>query len=1034
VLPFHRSRGVVAAVASALAVAAALVLVVRLQPVWWQAMWGPAVDPRFEKLVAAVGDERYIEGRLSGGFRYGPLRPVTRGPVEADQNLALLSAAAEFQKLAQDDPKPENLHGWGIAQALMGRRDDSAKTLHAAIEAGTREAAWYSDAAAIHLANAAEGRAEELPIALELATQALSLQPNLAEASFNRALSLERLSLSSAAIEEWQHYLTLEREPTWRQEAESHITALTQKLAPRPSSGLPATLEQLTRLDRPSIERLVDESPGDARVLIEGVYLVEALTAESKSTLVEAAQPLWMAARLEALTGDRLSTQAWMHARTAANRAVLRQGLSEFLAARGLLTSNDMSAARAKFEAADRLLKQAGSPLAAWSTVFAGQSAFNLGETNTALAMLSPASQAAVASGHLAVAGRARYFIGLAQLRLGQHAAVATTEREAATLAQQARDRVIEASARSEVADALWRLALPADAWRERAVVLQISETIQNFPIRHIVTIAASRAAAHESWLSAASAFAAATLENAERWNNVAAQAEARVRLADVLTRQGRPDSALQMLTDADQLLSRLPDSDFADGWRADLEVARGTAALATSPVDALTAADHALAIIQRHESPFRLARAKWLRGKSLSTTDPSRARTEFKEGLRISDAAPTDIDPFGRSLAEERWLSLRDLLALPSASPTLEDGLDEVLAVLLGRASSSVLGLLKSRLQPLDVLLVPVALDQALVIWRITAAHVDMITRPISRAELTRLVMWHAESMENPRSSNWRAPNEQLSQLLLGPATDMVGGRLLLATDSLLSRVAFAALTMPGSNRAVAEVTDLVVLAWLDPRPAVHRVSSSGARALIVGDPETPNEVRSWPPLPAARREAEQVGALYPDASVLIGADATRASFVRALPSADIVHFAGHALGNRTDPSNSRLLLSGPAAEAELTAADVAKLHLRSRVVVLGSCESAVPAKAGEGPIYGLARAFLQAGVKDVVATRWSVDDESAGEFFANVHRLLASGLPPAPAVRRAQLELRGDGRYAHPYYWAGYGVYSATVTGEAR
>ena len=47
--------------------AAALIAVVRVQPTWWQSLWGPAADPMFAKLVDAVGEERYIEARLTGG-------------------------------------------------------------------------------------------------------------------------------------------------------------------------------------------------------------------------------------------------------------------------------------------------------------------------------------------------------------------------------------------------------------------------------------------------------------------------------------------------------------------------------------------------------------------------------------------------------------------------------------------------------------------------------------------------------------------------------------------------------------------------------------------------------------------------------------------------------------------------------------------------------------------------------------------------------------------------------------------------------
>ena len=81
VIPFYKRRSVQAGIGALLATAAALLLVVRLQPAWWQQIaGGDDVDPRFAKLVAAVGEERYIEGRLTGGFKYGPLRSVTRGP------------------------------------------------------------------------------------------------------------------------------------------------------------------------------------------------------------------------------------------------------------------------------------------------------------------------------------------------------------------------------------------------------------------------------------------------------------------------------------------------------------------------------------------------------------------------------------------------------------------------------------------------------------------------------------------------------------------------------------------------------------------------------------------------------------------------------------------------------------------------------------------------------------------------------------------------------------------------------------------
>ncbi len=69
------------------------------------------------KLVAAVGNQRTIEGRLSGGFEHGPLLSATRsGP--AEENLTLLAAAGELQRVAESSPSAEALHAFGVAQLL----------------------------------------------------------------------------------------------------------------------------------------------------------------------------------------------------------------------------------------------------------------------------------------------------------------------------------------------------------------------------------------------------------------------------------------------------------------------------------------------------------------------------------------------------------------------------------------------------------------------------------------------------------------------------------------------------------------------------------------------------------------------------------------------------------------------------------------------------------------------------------------------------------------------------------------------------
>ena len=74
------------------------------------------------------------------------------------------------------------------------------------------------------------------------------------------------------------------------------------------------------------------------------------------------------------------------------------------------------------------------------------------------------------------------------------------------------------------------------------------------------------------------------------------------------------------------------------------------------------------------------------------------------------------------------------------------------------------------------------------------------------------------------------------------------------------------------------------------------------------------------------------------------------------------------------------------------------------------------------------LARAFLYAGARNVVATLWRVDDAGAAAFATEYYgRLGAEG--PAGALAGAQRAMAAGGRWAAPYYWAGY-----TLAGDGR
>jgi CHAT domain-containing protein len=51
-----------------------------------------------------------------------------------------------------------------------------------------------------------------------------------------------------------------------------------------------------------------------------------------------------------------------------------------------------------------------------------------------------------------------------------------------------------------------------------------------------------------------------------------------------------------------------------------------------------------------------------------------------------------------------------------------------------------------------------------------------------------------------------------------------------------------------------------------------------------------------------------------------------------------------------------------------------------------------------------------------------WDLDDDAAAPLFLHFHKLLRGGMPPAQALRMAQIEMirSSDPRLHHPAAWA--------------
>ena len=241
-----------------------------------------------------------------------------------------------------------------------------------------------------------------------------------------------------------------------------------------------------------------------------------------------------------------------------------------------------------------------------------------------------------------------------------------------------------------------------------------------------------------------------------------------------------------------------------------------------------------------------------------------------------------------------------------------------------------------------------------------------------------------------------------------------------------------------PPARRWAAIVADPVFAAQ-DPRLAA---SASSARISTQVSTQASTQVstqasqqgiaaQELPRLRRSRREAEQIAAWAPADEVFVALDfdASRSLVVDgALADFRIVHFATHGLIDERYPALSGLALSqfdaaGRPVDGFLDLGDIEDLALQADLVVLSACRSALGKEVrGEG-LLGLTRGFLRAGASRVVASLWSVPDAATAELMERFYAaLVRNRLPPAAALRQAQLSMLDQRRWRAPYNWAGF------------
>lgn len=222
------------------------------------------------------------------------------------------------------------------------------------------------------------------------------------------------------------------------------------------------------------------------------------------------------------------------------------------------------------------------------------------------------------------------------------------------------------------------------------------------------------------------------------------------------------------------------------------------------------------------------------------------------------------------------------------------------------------------------------------------------------------------------------------------------------------------------GAVRYLIEDKEIVYLTAADVMNVVQPPDSEKSTGGMVafGNPTGAN-------LPAAEAEVKAIAQVFPSTEVLSGGEVTKVALnTEQRLNKRIVHFATHGILNATTPSDSyiQLATAATAGQDRLTVGEVWDLPLRKvTLVTLSACESALGDKEPDGgEITTLAEAFSSAGATTVLATLWSVGDESTKELMVEFYRQLAAGQSKAAALQSAEIKLLKNSKFSRPLYWA--------------
>jgi CHAT domain-containing protein/tetratricopeptide (TPR) repeat protein len=1022
-----------------------------------------------DQLISALSERRSVDARISGGFGWAPLQPLERSGTGARSTPTweVLAAASAIRKEADANPSTETLHALGIADFVLGDLDDAVSVLRRVVQESSGSAKSLNDLGAALLERGeVKGRPDDLAEALSCIEKSLAAEPTFAEALFNRAVALEQLHLDDRAATAWETYIAHTSEPGWGDEARRRLQRLR---APEDSGVWESDRDRIAaaaaRGDARLVETIVATRVQETREWVERGVLGEWARARASGRREDSDRALATAEVVAgawlARTGDPMIRDEVAFVRDAESLPGSSPRLPAAIDGRVALCEGDeryskfvIDAAYRSFESARETLSSIDDPAALSATLGSARCEYYRGRLDRAADRLAPVLAVAEQRGYLALAAQAEALEGLlATVQSRYEDSIREYRKSLATFQRlgEEENAAFLASLLAEPVEALGdereslrldlesvsRLRRVRDPGRAVAILEQTALTL-----------------ARQDRPDVALEFQDAAVERALSGGDAIDAADSLLRRATIAYAAGRTDPAARDLEAARARMSGIADASLRGRVEAELAYAEGRLARAgRQPPAAAAALGASIDFFRKEGFEARLPALFLERARALRLAgDAAGAERDVEAGIEILEAHRAEV--LDEELRVTYFDTARDLFSelvslqltggrRDDALTSLERGKTRDLLDRLPPGSTPDLQHADEDLPPGTTVVEYGVLADRLLIWTLARGSRGFAERPIREEDLATLVGGFRDGVERSTDRPESGLGARLRGLLLDPVAPAVAAAstLVFVPDGVLHAVPFAALPDIRADRYLVEARSIVVAPsltyFLRASPGAAAGSYATPRTILaVGDPAF--DTAAFPYLPRlsmAGSEAKRIAKLYPEPVVLTGEAATRTGFLEALGQQDVVHFAGHALGNDTDPARSRLVLAPDPQRHDSGNLFAREIYGRAfgsaRLVVLAGCATASGRiSRGEGPL-SLARPFLAGGVPAVLATLWDIEDASSSELRFQFHREIVAGRSPQEALRHAQLAMieASDPALRAPKSWAAFEIVGTPV-----